>query len=65
MGPRAEATVMEPVTSGRTPSKTSSQIWSDFQRILKSNGSSLILKKLERFAGFDARQRSQRRADDR
>jgi L-fucose mutarotase len=29
-------------------------IWSDFQRILKASGSSATLKKLERFAFFDA-----------
>jgi L-fucose mutarotase len=29
-------------------------IWSDFQQILKASGSSATLKKLERFAFFDA-----------
>jgi L-fucose mutarotase len=45
---------MEPVTSGPYALKSEPSIWSDFQRILTSNGSSLILKKLERFAFFDA-----------
>jgi L-fucose mutarotase len=34
--------------------KSGPSIWSDFQRILKASGSSATLKKLERFAFFDA-----------
>jgi L-fucose mutarotase len=49
-----EATVMEPVTSGPYALKNEPSIWSDFRRILKASGSSATLKKLERFAFFDA-----------
>jgi L-fucose mutarotase/ribose pyranase (RbsD/FucU family) len=34
--------------------KDEPSIWSDFQQILKASGSNAILKKLERFAFFDA-----------
>ena len=52
--PIEEATVMEPVTSGSYALKNEPSIWSDFRRILKATGSSATLKKLERFAFFDA-----------
>lgn len=52
--PIEEATVMQPVTSGAYALKDEPSIWSDFQRILKASGSSATLKKLERFAFFDA-----------
>jgi L-fucose mutarotase len=52
--PIEEATVMEPVTSGPYALKSEPSIWSDFQRILTTSGSSATLKKLERFAFFDA-----------
>ena len=45
---------MEPVTSGPYALKSEPSIWSDFQRILTTSGSSATLKKLERFAFFDA-----------
>jgi L-fucose mutarotase len=49
-----EATVMEPVTSGPYALKNDPLIWSDFQRILKAGAAGGTLKKLERFAFFDA-----------
>jgi L-fucose mutarotase len=52
--PIEEATVMEPVTSGPYALESDPAIWSDFQRILKESGSNVTLKKLERFAFFDA-----------
>jgi L-fucose mutarotase len=52
--PIEEATVMEPVASGPYALKNDPLIWSDLQRILKAGGSSATLKKLERFAFFDA-----------
>ena len=52
--PIEEATVMEPVTTGPYALKSEPSIWSDFQRILNASGSSAPLKKLERFAFFDA-----------
>jgi L-fucose mutarotase len=52
--PIEEATVMEPVTSGPYALDSDPAIWSDFQRILKESGSNVTLKKLERFAFFDA-----------
>ena len=45
---------MEPVTTGPYALKSEPSIWSDFQRILNASGSSAPLKKLERFAFFDA-----------
>ncbi len=52
--PIEEATVMQPVASGPYALKNEPSIWSDFQQILEGSGSSLTLKKLERFAFFDA-----------
>lgn len=52
--PIEEATVMEPVTSGSYALKQDPPIWLDFQRILEASGSGVKLKKLERFAFFDA-----------
>jgi L-fucose mutarotase len=45
---------MEPVTSGPYALESEPSIWSDFQRILKASGSNVTLKKLERFAFFEA-----------
>jgi L-fucose mutarotase len=42
------------VTSLPYALKSEPSIWSDFQRILKESGSDVSLKKLERFAFFDA-----------
>src|SRR5262249_28372744 len=52
--PIEEATVMQPVSSGPYALDSDPAIWSDFQRILKESGSNVTLKKLERFAFFDA-----------
>jgi L-fucose mutarotase len=52
--PIEEATVMEPVTSGPYALPSEPSIWSDFQRILQASGSTAALKKLERFAFFEA-----------
>ena len=52
--PIEEATVMQPVISGPYALESDPIIWSDFQRILKESGSDVTLKKLERFAFFDA-----------
>jgi L-fucose mutarotase len=52
--PIEEATVMQPVASGPYALPDEPSIWSDFQRILKESGSDVSLKKLERFAFFDA-----------
>ena len=52
--PIEDATVMEPVSSGPYALKSEPSIWSDFQRILDANGSGVALKKLERFAFFNA-----------
>ncbi|HZC34455.1 MAG TPA: RbsD/FucU family protein [Chthoniobacterales bacterium] len=52
--PIEEATVMQPVASGPYASPGEPSIWSDFQRILNESGSDVSLKKLERFAFFDA-----------
>jgi L-fucose mutarotase len=52
--PIEEATVMQPVASGPYALDCYPAIWSDFQRILKESGSDVTLKKLERFAFFDA-----------
>jgi L-fucose mutarotase len=52
--PIEEATVMQPVASGPYALPSEPSIWSDFQRILKESGSDVSLKKLERFAFFDA-----------
>ena len=45
---------MQPVTFGPYALHSDPTIWSDFQRILKESGSDVTLKKLERFAFFDA-----------
>ena len=52
--PIEEATVMQPVASGPYALSSEPSIWSDFDKILKESGSDLSLKKLERFAFFDA-----------
>jgi L-fucose mutarotase len=52
--PIEEATVMQSVTSGPYALDSDPTIWSDFQRILKESGSDVSLRKLERFAFFDA-----------
>ncbi len=52
--PIEEATVMEPVKSGPYALDKDPSIWADFQRILGEGGSPLPLKKLDRFAFFDA-----------
>jgi L-fucose mutarotase len=52
--PIEEATVMAPVASGPYALKTDPAVWSDFERILKASGSDVTLKRLERFAFFDA-----------
>lgn len=52
--PFEEATVMSPVASGPYALGADPDIWTDFSRILADNGSPLPLKRLERFAFFDA-----------
>jgi L-fucose mutarotase len=52
--PIEEATVMQPLASGPYALPSEPSIWSDFQRILKESGSDVSLKKLERFAFFNA-----------